>query len=140
MKCRVRVKKSQLDYFRKLARNTDLEIQAYLVGKVVSPELTIIDKFVYTKKYSEQSATGVNWYQVDLDKVTKYAESKGLKVVGDIHSHPNYWPILSEKDYKGHVNQGQRISGICAIMNRKTKVCFWVVESALPCFLEYADA
>jgi proteasome lid subunit RPN8/RPN11 len=138
MRCKVKVAKSKLDYFRRLARNTDLEIEAYLIGEVISPELTVIDEIAYTKKYMCQTTENVQWYQEDVDKVRAKAEERGKKLIGTIHSHPNYWPIVSGTDHKAHVTEQFRIIGVCATMNRKTKVCFWITESCLPCEIIYA--
>jgi proteasome lid subunit RPN8/RPN11 len=135
---KVKVNKHALDYFRKLSRNTELEIQAYLVGQVVSPDLTVIDYFAYTNKYCEQTSGTVRWFLEDFEKVKKEAEEKGKVIVGDIHSHPNYWPILSGTDHTSHIREQYRISGVCATMSRKTKVCFWIAESSLPCKIVYA--
>jgi hypothetical protein len=43
------LRKSQLDYFRSKARETNLEIQAYLIGEVISPELTVVEAFAYPR-------------------------------------------------------------------------------------------
>lgn len=137
MQNKVKLNKSQLNYFRHLARNTNLEIQAYLIGKVLSPELTVIEHFAYTKKYYKQTEGTVSWFLEDFENVKKEAEEQGNTVVGSIHSHPNYWPVLSDSDYKSHIRDQYRISGICATMNRKTKVCFWINESCLPCKIIY---
>ena len=137
MQSKVRVSKNKLDYFRRKARSTNLEIQAYLIGRVVSPQLTVIEDFAYTQEYHSQTVDDVSWYQADYDQVKKKAEEKGLRVVGDIHSHPNWFPVLSECDHTNHLAEGQRVSGICSTMNGRTKVYFWLAESSLPCKLEY---
>lgn len=137
MQSKVRVDKGKLNYFRRKARETNLEIQAYLIGKVVSPELTIIEKFIYPKQYAEQTANNVCWYLQDYNEVKKEAEEKGLRIVGDIHSHPNWFPVLSECDHRNHLADGQRITGICSTMQGRTKVYFWLAESSLPCKIEY---
>ena len=139
MRCKVRVKKSALDYFRRLARNTNKEIQAYLVGRVVSPQLTVIEEFAYTKNYASQTESEVQWYKEDYDKVKAHAVERGFRIVGDLHSHPNYWPVLSDCDHKVLVEEGHRVSGICATMNRKTKVFFWLPETSLACAVEYVE-
>lgn len=137
MQSKVRVSKNKLDYFRRKARATNLEIQAYLVGKVVSPELTVIEDFAYTKNYAAQSVNDVCWFAKEYNEVKAEAEERGLTVIGDIHSHPNWFPVLSECDYKNHLTEGQRVTGICSTMKGKTKVYFWLAETSLPCKIEY---
>ncbi len=138
MRGRVRISKAKLNYFRSLARETDKEIQAYMIGSVSSPELVIVTDIKYTKQYHTQKGNEVAWYKDDYEQMKSDAESAGHKVVGSLHSHPNWLPILSPTDYKGHINEGDRISGIVGTKNRKTRVCFWVAESALPLDVEYS--
>ena len=141
MKSKVRVSKYALDYFRKLARKTPLEIQAYLVGKVISPELVIVSSFKYPERYSDQTTNSVNWYLDEFEEVKKIAEEQGNRIVGDIHSHPSWDAVLSPTDYKAHVQSGFRISGICSTMTNRTgihtRVRFWIAESCLPLEIEY---
>lgn len=137
MRAKVRIKKSQLDYFRSKARATNLEIQALLIGEVVSPELTVIESFAYPLHYAEQKPNAVRWYQDEYDAVKRSAERRGKRIVGDIHSHPNWDAVLSPSDYQSHIEEGMRVCGICSTMNRKTRVRFWIAESALPCEVEW---
>lgn len=137
--CRVRIRKGQLAYFRKKARATKKEVLAYLVGKVVSPELTIVEYVAYTQKYATQTECEVQWFGEEYDNVKKEAEERGLRIIGDIHSHPNWWPVPSPTDFQGQFQEGHRITGICSVMNGKTKVYFWIPESSLPCAVEYID-
>jgi proteasome lid subunit RPN8/RPN11 len=138
MKCRVRINKHALNYFRKKAKDAQpKEIQAFLIGRVISPELTIVDEVHYTKEYAEQSSSTVRWWMNDYEIVKKGAEERGLRVVGDLHSHPNWLPIMSSTDYRSHIEEGFRICGICSVIGRKTKVFFWTSESALPCCVEH---
>src|SRR5208283_3196804 len=133
----VRVKKTQLNYFREQARSTPKEIQALLVGVVVSPDLIVIHRLVYPKEYAEQTAAGVAWLAEEYDKVAVKAAKEDLRIIGTIHSHPNWDAVLSPADHKGHVTEGYRISGICSTQGRKTRVRFWLAESALPARIEY---
>jgi proteasome lid subunit RPN8/RPN11 len=137
MRSKVKVSRHALNYFRKLARNNDKEIEAYLIGEVVSPELTVVKKLVYPKRYIEQSPGGVSWYGEDVQALKVIAEEQGLSVIGSLHSHPEYWPIVSGLDHTSHVQEQMRIIGVCATMNRKTMVCFWITESCLPCKIIY---
>jgi proteasome lid subunit RPN8/RPN11 len=138
MKCKVRVSKNALDYFRSKARNNHKEEQAYLSGRIVSPELVVVEGIHYTKKYAVQTANEVRWWMEDYERVKKNAEERGLRIVGDLHSHPNYFGVMSPTDYKSHIEEGYRVCGICSTNGRKTKVYFWIAESALPCEIFYA--
>jgi proteasome lid subunit RPN8/RPN11 len=142
MKATVRVSRNQLAYFRKLARSTSKEIQALLVGRVVSPELTVIEEFAYPRRYAAQSASGVSWRLDEYEAVKKDAEARGKRVVGDLHSHPEWDAVMSATDAKAHVQDGHRVCGICSTQTnargtRRTRVRFWIMESALPAEVEY---
>lgn len=138
MKCKIRLPKGKLDYFRKKARQAEpKEIQAYLVGRIVSPELVEIVEFAYTKEYADQSAGEVCWFREDYNRVKNSAEERGLTIVGDIHSHPNYWPVLSPDDHRNTITERHRVCGIYATMGRNSKTCFWVTDSSLPCTIIY---
>lgn len=132
----VRAKRSQLASFRARARRTPKEIHAYLVGKVVSPKLVVITRFVYPV-LEESTPAGVRPDYGSWKKIKEEAEAQGLLIVGDIHSHPNWWPVLSPTDHEKHIVEGNRLSGVCAVMNNRTKVYFWVAESSLPCKINY---
>lgn len=138
MRPKIRVNKSALDYFRKKARDTNLEIQAYLIGEVVSPALTVVEEFVYPKSYHTQTTCEVNWFFEEYEAVKRSAEERGKRIVGDIHSHPNWDAVMSPTDYESHIEEGFRVCGLCSTMGRKTRVRFWVTESALPLQVEYA--
>lgn len=133
---KVKVHKSQLDYFRRLSRDCPKEILAFLIGEVVSPTLVRIDQFFYPE-YSEQTTCSVRPTVDSTDAAKKSAADQNLKVIGTIHSHGNWVPIMSVTDYKGHIEDGDRISGIVGINGRRTRVYFWTAESALPCAVEY---
>lgn len=136
---RVKLHKGQLDYFRKLARQSPLEIQAYLIGDVVSPSLTVIDSFEYTRKYGTQTTGEVSWFTSEYERVAKKAEERGKRIVGDIHTHPQRACIMSDADYSACITAGHRISGICAVRpDGGTTVAFWVADCALICEMVYA--
>lgn len=140
MKCVVRLHREQLNYFRRIARRAgEKETQAYLVGKVVSPELVVVDYFAHPKKYATQTTNEVAWYFDEWQALKKSVEESGKQIVGDIHSHPNWWPIPSPHDIKTTVQDGYRITGIYATMGKKSKVCFWLLESSLPARVDYAE-
>ena len=134
---KVRISKQKVNYFRSLARETRLEIQAYLVGRIVSPELVVVDDIKYTKKYHTQRGNEVAWYKNDYEAMRSAVESNGSKVLGDIHSHSEWDAVLSPQDYKVGIKEGFRLHGLCSTQGRKTRVRFWVVESALPLDIEY---
>lgn len=135
---KVKLKRSQLDYFRKLARESPLEIQAYLVGEVVSPHLIIIDSFAYTKRYGLQTRNNVVWYRADYNEVKKRAEERGRRIVGSIHSHPDWEAVVSPSDYRACIAEGHRICGIVSSSGSRTRVRLWVMDCALPCEIVYA--
>jgi proteasome lid subunit RPN8/RPN11 len=137
---KIRVDKHQLEYFKRVARKNDpKEILAFLIGKVVSPTLTVVEQFIYIQHYLKQTSEALEWSYDEYERAAKIATEKGLSIVGSIHSHPNYWPILSETDHKDHIVTQNRITGIYAFMGKKGKVCFWVVDSALPLKVQYAE-
>lgn len=143
MRNKVRIKKPQLDYFRRLARETPLEIQAYLIGYVVSPTLTIVDSLAYTREYAVQTNCNVGWSQSEYNRVSQEAEKQGRRIVGSIHSHPQWDAVMSEADYIMCVADGSRICGICSTGNEKgkrTRVRFWLLDSSLPCEIIYAKS
>jgi proteasome lid subunit RPN8/RPN11 len=135
----VKVRKNQLDYFRKVAREDfPLEVEAYLIGSVISPTTVIIDKFVYTKKYAVQTVGTVQWSAKEFTKVEKLANKMNARVIGSIHSHPNCEDaVVSETDYNSHFTDGWRILGICLVRQEGTLVRFWVQETSLPCKIVY---
>ena len=110
---------------------------AYLIGEVVSPTLTVVKRFVYTKDYFEQTPTSISWSVDEYDRVKKEAEEEGLVIVGSLHSHPNFFPVLSSTDCKTHVTEQVRVSGVYGFIGKKGMVCFWVSESFQPLKKEY---
>lgn len=137
MACKVRVNKNSLDYFRRLARNSPLEIEAYLLGEIISPNLTVIDTFCYPRRYATQTTGSVQWYVSDWEKVRDLADRTGKSIVGSIHSHPEWDAVLSEDDHTGQIKEGLRILGICSVIDNKTRVRFWLNDSSLPCEIVY---
>jgi proteasome lid subunit RPN8/RPN11 len=142
MSIKVRLSKGALNYFRKMARECKNEIQALLVGEVVSPTLIVIDSFIYPKSYAVQKPNTVGWYLDEYQEVKKKAEERGRRIVGFIHSHPNWDAVLSPDDYKICITDMHRVCGICSTdpEKGKTRVRFWVMDSALPCEIVYAKS
>lgn len=135
---KVNVSKGALNHFRKKAREAfPLEIQAYLLGRVVSIDEIEITKFLYTKNYAIQTNGSVCWYQEDLDKVRQQSIDTDQLVVGDIHSHPNWDAVMSPSDQSAAIIEGFSICGIVSIIDNKTRVRFWTPNSALPCKIIY---
>ena len=135
---KVKVHKGALDYFRKKARQAaPLEIQAYLAGRVISIDTVEIVKFLYTNNYAMQDTNNVQWYADDYNKFKEEIEAEGLRIIGEIHSHPEWDAVMSKADYNANVTQQSIICGICSILGKKTRVRFWTPTSALPCKITY---
>lgn len=138
MQNRVKVRKGQLDRFRRIARDSRLEVQAFLIGEVINPQLTVIDSIEYAPEYAYQTKTSVSWYVRDYERVKQRAEERGKRIVGFIHSHPRWDAVMSTADYKFCQVHGYRVCGIVSTYRRATRVRFWVMNSSLPCEVVYA--
>lgn len=132
----VQISKGQLDHFRRKARSTPNEIYALLVGTTPHRNVVEVEKFVYPELvYSSPSGlecSGKVWAAI---VEAAWAEKK--LVVGSIHSHPNWAPVMSPNDLFYHKQAGDKISGIVEVTNRRTRVVFWQQHSPLPCTLKY---
>lgn len=135
------VHRGQLDYFRKLARKNSTEIYAILIGKQVTKGEIHVYYFIHprpsdyeVKKYDEATVSADFVERADTD-----ATAEGLKIVGGIHTHPNWPPIMSPTDHKNHRESGDKITGIVEVSNGRTRVAFWRHDSALPCKLKYFE-
>lgn len=138
MSSKIRISRHQLEYFKRIARRENpKEILAYLVGEVVSPTLTVVNKLKYTKEYAQQTTAAVQWFDEELEIISQEAEEEGLTIVGDLHSHPNYWPVLSATDHTAHIITQNRVTGVYAFMGRMGKICFWLADSSLPLTIDY---
>lgn len=133
---KVRVNRSQLDYFRTLARESKNEIFAFLVGESSGPAHTVVE-FVYPV-LRHHSPSCVDPLPASETAIKFTVHAKGLAIIGTIHSHPNYWPVLSPTDYEDHLASGHKLSAVCSVYGRKTTVFFWVSDSSLPCKVIYA--
>ena len=140
MKTEVRLKRGALSYFRKLARNSPNEIQALLIGEVVSAKLTVIDSFEYTSEYAKSEPSTVSWYQSEQERVQQKAEARGRRVVGLIHSHPEWDAVMSSADSEVLLYYGYRVCGIVSTHGRRTRTRFWVGDSSLPCEIKYVKS
>jgi len=132
----VQLRRGQLDWFRRKARATDKEILACLVGTVVSSSHVRVEYFAYPD-LETQTTSEVDPAEDSWQEIKKEAEDRGLDIIGQIHSHPNWWPVKSPADHDIHLHNSWRIIGVCAVMKPKTAVYFWVPESSLPCKIKY---
>jgi proteasome lid subunit RPN8/RPN11 len=131
--------RGQLDYFRAKARNSPNEIYVTLVGKQVSKSAVHILYFIHPKD-SDYELSTPSAVTVSADFVANCeqdAKAEDLKVVGSIHTHPNWPPILSPTDHKNHIEAGDKISGIVEVTKGRTRVAFWQHGSALRCTIKY---
>lgn len=134
----VRISKNALDYLRKKARDCPNEIQAYLIGEVKYPDTYIVHGVEHPREYEVQTPFNVQPTADEYYRVKQYAFESNLRIIGDIHSHPNGEPIMSPPDYEACVADGLQICGIVSVgADRRTKVIFWLVNSALPCEVSY---
>jgi len=132
----VRVNRHQLDYFRRKAITYKVEIYALLVGKRLSTHLVEVYQF----KYPEAELATASEIIIDdhsYGLIEEFARADGHTVVGNIHSHINYAPVLSKTDHVMHIENNNKVTGICSVFGRRTMVNFWVADSSLPCGLEY---
>jgi proteasome lid subunit RPN8/RPN11 len=136
MEACVRVSKHALDYFRKKARDCPFEVQAYLIGEVKYPNYTITS-FEHPKEYHLQTENNVQPSGEAYSKVKEKAYLEGRRIIGDIHSHPDWDAVMSPTDYEAGISDGLQICGIVSVRGRKTKVRFWQANSALPCEIKY---
>jgi proteasome lid subunit RPN8/RPN11 len=136
---KLKVREGQLVHFRRKARDSRFEILAYLVGEVVSPDLTVIDSIEYAPEYADQTKSMVSWYVRDYETVKQRAEERGKRIIGFIHSHPQWDSVMSADDYNVCIANGYRVCGIVSTHGRSTRVRFWVMDSPLPCRIIHAE-
>lgn len=135
----VKVHKNQLNWFRQKARENDKEIFAVLAGKVLANGVEV-HQFIHPAKddYEIQGRGEAVVSAAFINAADKYAKERGLTLVGTIHTHINWPPIMSPSDHKDHCNSGwEVVSGIVEVTNRKTRVVFWTHDSSLRCTLKY---
>jgi proteasome lid subunit RPN8/RPN11 len=140
MEAIVHVSKAALDYFRQKARSSPNEIQAYLVGDVYyNPHHIHVTSIEHAREYEIQTPCNVQPTGEEYDRVRKLAVSQGHRIVGDIHSHPNWDPIMSPPDYQSAIEDGCHVCAIVGVRKKRTKVLFWLMGSALPCEVVYGS-
>ena len=137
MEATVHVSKAALEYFRKKARNCPCEIQAYLIGKFRHPNQFHITEIVHAHKYEIQTSDCVQPTGEEFSRAKTLAEERGLRIIGDIHSHPEWDAVMSPADHQACLEDGLQICGIVSVRERRTRVRFWLVNSALPCEIKY---
>jgi proteasome lid subunit RPN8/RPN11 len=135
---KVKLSKGALAHFRRKAREAyPLEIHAYLLGEITSIDTIKVEKFCYPKYYATQTPANVGWSAEEYAKLKVTAEEKGLKIVGDIHSHPRWDAVMSPDDYKSCLLDSLSVCGICSIYDKQTRVRFWTPTSSLPMEAHY---
>ena len=67
---KIKLKRQDLSYFRRLALDSNKEIEAYLIGTEAENVATIVE-FIYPKNYKTQTPNAAEWSQEDVD----YAEN-----------------------------------------------------------------
>lgn len=118
------------------ARNTGNEIYAVLVGHTPHRHVVQIETFSYPVMVSS-TPSGCWCSEKSWQAIRDATKLQGLQIVGAIHSHPNWPPVMSPLDYKSHRVSADKITGIVEATNRRTRVFFWHDSSPLPCTLEY---
>jgi proteasome lid subunit RPN8/RPN11 len=132
----VLIHQGQLNYFRRKCLNSPNEQLAYLVGNSSDGVVTVA-MFVYPKILRATPST-VEACGQHYKQIAESAKANKASIVGSIHSHPNSFPIMSQTDYEGHIQDREVVSGIVEVTkDRKTRVAFWSAHSALPCELHY---
>jgi proteasome lid subunit RPN8/RPN11 len=139
MESTVHISRHALDYFRSKARDTPLEIHAYLIGEVHYPNKYIVTSVEHAREYDIQTEGAVAPSGDEWLRVNRKADEQGRRIIGDIHSHPNEDAVMSPPDYEACVTDGMHLCGIVSVRGRKTKVRFWHVNSALPCEVSYDE-
>jgi proteasome lid subunit RPN8/RPN11 len=135
---KVKIKQGDLNHFRYKARQSfPLEVHVYLIGEVVSIDTIKVVKFCYPKRYDIQTESTVGWTPKEYAKVKTKAETLGLVIVGDLHSHPNWDSVKSPQDHEAQIKDNLILCGICSVNNKRTRVRFWTLNSSLPCEIIY---
>ena len=138
MDSKVVVSKSALNYFRQKARDSNVEIHAYLIGEYVHPNKFIISSIEHAKEYEVQTKDCVQPTGEEFVRVKSLADSQRKRVIGDLHSHPQWDAVMSPQDHQACLEDGLQLCGIVSTMGRRTRVRFWQVNIALPCDIHYA--
>lgn len=132
----VSLKKHALDWFRRKARDNPNEIIAFLVGKRTSLHKVRVEHIVYPE-LAISTPTEVCPILGESESIAEHYADEGLQIIGDIHTHPNAPPLMSQQDFEAHKECGYIVSGIVGVSGRRTWVSFWQLDSALSCGWEY---
>lgn len=132
----VYIKKHHLAYFRKKARETSNEILAVLLGFVYPNDGVEVVKLSYPI-LDVSTPNSVHANEESFRDIEKNALLNGLKILGSIHTHPNYIPVMSGMDYDDFKNNKEIIAGIVEVTDNKTRVVFWCGDTPLPCKIKY---
>lgn len=135
----VRIHKHHLEYFRKKARQTPNEIYAVLVGKHLHKGELQIHYIIHpkAKDYELSTPSAVQVSAEFMVLCEQQAAEDGFYIVGSIHTHPNWPPILSPTDHAEHVENGDKVTGVVEVTSGKTRVAFWRHDTSVRCTLEY---
>jgi proteasome lid subunit RPN8/RPN11 len=134
----VRFHKHHLAYFRKKARVAyPKEIMAILIGKQVNSGLIEVSRIAYPK-IAESKPNFVKLDEQACAELEDDVRQEGMDWVGDIHSHPNYLPVMSRTDHKNHRDSANKICSIVEVTPEgKTRVAIWRDNTPLPCKVSY---
>lgn len=136
----VRLYKKHLDYFRRKSLHNPVEQFAFLLGSEYDGAIVEADRFYYPKFKSASSMSICEDYKEYEDAYKKaelFATRKNLDIVGFIHSHIDWPPIMSAPDFRTLKQDDYVVCGIVSCRQGKTEVMFWNEYSPLVCKLEY---
>lgn len=134
----VRIHGSRKAYFVKKARQCyPNETLAYLVGKQVHNGLIEVHWFYYPElviaTYDALETTDEAPAEAEL-----FAKEKNMVIVGDIHTHPDYPPIMSKTDHHDHRCNENKITAILEVPETgRTRLAIWRDKTPRPCDVEY---
>jgi proteasome lid subunit RPN8/RPN11 len=134
----VRLRKGQLAYFRRKARSHyPNEIFAVLLGKQIHKGLIEVTQFAYPALVVS-TPSEVEADTDSMQEIFDEAKTEGIVHLGDIHSHPNYPPVMSSTDHKYHRYCENKISAILEVPEKgHTRLVVWRDHTPLPCKIEY---
>lgn len=131
----VRIHRGRKAYFCKKAKqHYPNEMFAYLIGKQIHKGLIEVHHFYYPELYVSTPGE-VKTVPFDIDT---HAKTKDMQVVGDVHSHPDYLPVMSSKDHCDHKKNENKITAILEVPQvGRTRLVIWRDNTPLPCQIEY---
>ena len=137
----IRIHRGQLAWFRERARRTyPLETMALLVGQRISPQVVGVAYLYYPKTTPIRDGVEVDMTVREYQELCEVLKDRqpGLRVLGNIHSHPDDSPIMSEEDAANHRACGDAVTGILTVRTKgRSSVEFWQSKDCLPLKLEY---